>query len=99
MRENREELGLEAMDFRHFYTTDFFQQSAFHQTPLQVLSIYYSFHVNDPEAVRVVREPFHGITGPGDQEAFRWLSIKEGAEDALTLPIDRVVWRMLRAVA
>ena len=40
VREIREEIGVEALDPVHFYTTDFFQQSAFHTTPMQVVSVY-----------------------------------------------------------
>ena len=39
VREIREEMGLEALDPQHFYTTDFFQQSSFHSTPMQVVSV------------------------------------------------------------
>lgn len=96
VREVREELGVEAFDVEHFYTTDFFQQSAFHGSPLQVVSVYYTFRVPDEGQIRVVAEPFEGITGVGDQEVFRWASLTRRAEDAVTLPIDRVVWRMLQ---
>lgn len=96
VREIREELGVEAKDVEHFYTTDFFQQSAFHPTPLQVVSVYYTFRVADAGAITVVSEPFQGISGPGDQEVFRWLKLQGSTEEDLSLPIDRVVWRMLR---
>lgn len=39
-RELREELGCEIEIVKHFYTTDFFQQSAFHDDH-QLISIYY----------------------------------------------------------
>lgn len=97
VREIREELGVEALELRHFYTTDFFQQSAFHDRPLQVVSVYYAFTVRDPEAIPVVLEPFAGIAGVIDQEVFRWLELARSAETDLSLPIDRHVWRMLRA--
>lgn len=96
IREVREEICVEAMDLAHFYTTDFFQQSAFHSTPMQVVSVYYTFRVADPAAIPVVNEPFTGINGPGDQEVFRWLRIEGGREEDLSLPIDKVVWRMVR---
>ena len=96
IREIREEIGVEALDPVHFYTTDFFQQSSFHRTPMQVVSVYYTFRVADPAAIPVIEVPFTGITGTGDQEVFRWLRIEGGREDDLTLPIDRVVWGMLR---
>lgn len=97
VREVREEIGLAAHDVAHFYTTDFFQQSTFHSTPMQVVSVYYTFRVADPAAIPVVSVPFGGLTGPQDQEVFRWLPLAEAVEEDLTLPIDRHVWRMLRA--
>jgi ADP-ribose pyrophosphatase YjhB (NUDIX family) len=97
VREIREEIGVEALDLRHFYTTDFFQQSAFHDRPLQVVSVYYVFTVPDPEAIPVVQGPFAGIAGGSDQEVFRWIDLASSVEEDLTLPIDRHVWRLLRA--
>lgn len=96
IREIREEIGMEALEVEHFYTTDFFQQSAFHSTPLQVVSVYYTFSVADPEAIPVVDVPYMGIMGPGDQEVFRWAPLAQAAEEAVSLPIDRHVWRLLR---
>lgn len=96
VREVREEIGVEAFGVEHFYTTDFFQQSAFHSVPLQVVSVYFTFRVADAAAIPVVEEPFQGITGPGDQEVFRWVPLGLPAEEAVTLPIDRHVWRMLK---
>lgn len=96
IREVREEMGIEALDPHHFYTTDFFQQSSFHSSPMQVVSVYYTFRVADPDAIPVVQVPFTGITGPGDQEVFRWLRIEGSNPEELSLTIDRVVWGMVR---
>ncbi|HRH36833.1 MAG TPA: NUDIX domain-containing protein [Flavobacteriales bacterium] len=96
VREIREEIGIEAFNVHHFYTTDFFQQSAFHTTPMQVVSVYYTFNVKDPLAIPVVVDPFAGIGDAGDQEVFRWLRLEGSKEEDLSLPIDRVVWRMLK---
>ncbi len=96
IREIHEEIGVEAFDPEHFYTTDFFQQSAFHAEPMQVVSVYFTFRVAEPQAIPVVHVPFSGIRGPGDQEVFRWLKLEESKEEDLSLPIDRAVWRMLR---
>jgi len=97
VREIREEIGVDAFDVEHFYTTDFFQQSAFHSTPLQVVSVYFTFRVAQAEAIPVVEQPFHGVVGDSDQEVFRWASLAQRAEDAVSLPIDQVAWRMLQA--
>ena len=97
VREIREELGVDAFDLEHVYTTDFFQQSAFHTDPMQVVSVNYTFQVSDPAAIRVVAEPFAGLAGPGDEEVFRWIDMRTAQEEDFTLPIDRVVMGMLLA--
>jgi 8-oxo-dGTP diphosphatase len=95
VREIREEIGVEAFDPRHFYTTDFFQQSTFHSTPMQVVSVYYTFNVPDTTAIPVVEIPFEGLVNTGDQERFRWIELATAAADHVTLPIDQVVLRLL----
>ncbi len=95
VREVREELGVDAFDLEHFYTTDFFQQSAFHSTPMQVVSVYYRFRTTDPAGLRVVTEPFAGIGEGADHEVFRWLPLEDARIEDVSLPIDRVVLRML----
>lgn len=96
IREIREEIGVEAKGLVHFYTTDFFQQSTFHERPMQVLSVYYTFRVADPELLPTMAEPFFGVAEDPDQEVFRWLDLATSRADDLSLPIDRVVWGMLR---
>jgi ADP-ribose pyrophosphatase YjhB (NUDIX family) len=96
VREIREEIGVVATHLQHFYTTDFFQQSTFHAAPMQVLSVYYTFQVADPGAIPVVSEPFLNVEEDPDQEVFRWLRLEGGREADLSLPIDRVVWALLR---
>lgn len=95
VREIQEEIGVEAFDVRHFYTTEFFQQSAFHSGPMQVVSVYFTFRVSDPAALPVVGTPFKDSNG--DQEVFRWLDIAHAVEEDLSLPIDRVVLGLLKA--
>lgn len=96
VREIREEIGVEASVLQHFYTTDFFQQSTFHERPMQVVSVYYTFSVADPGAIPVVAVPFQGVEGLHDREVFRWQALNDHREDVLSLPIDRVVWTLLR---
>lgn len=95
VREVREEIGIEAIDLQHFYTTDFFQQSSFHSSPMQVVSVYYRFSVQDPGLIPVAVEPFNGEVAAAEQEVFRWVPVEGAADRVLTLPIDRVVWDML----
>lgn len=91
-REIREELGMEAKRLKHFYTTDFFQPSAFHVED-QIVSIYYTFEVDDPGAIKN-GEPPPG--GEGEwQQRLRWLPLADAKVEDVDLPIDRVVMRMV----
>ena len=95
IREIREEIGVEARSLKHFYTTDFFQQSSFHSGPMQVISVFYTFQVDDAASIPVVQQAFQGMTDRGGQELFRWLPLKGDGETVLSLPIDRHVWELL----
>ncbi len=91
VREIQEELGVEAFGLDHFYTTDFFQRSAFHDDEVQVVSVYYTFHVKDPTRIGAKTEPFAFDEEKEGAEAFRWLDLSRAKEEDVTLPIDRVV--------
>jgi 8-oxo-dGTP diphosphatase len=88
-RECLEELGQEIEVLGHFYTTDFFQRSAFNESH-QLISIYY--------LIKTV-EPFRATTGNGpkaNNETFRWIPLdKLNAED-FRFPIDKKVAERLR---
>lgn len=82
-REWMEELGLEIDVLGHYYTTDFFQKSAFDDS--QVISIYYLVKAAAGAAIaNIVPE-----------ERTYWMPVSELCEDVFTLPIDRVVGGML----
>src|ERR1041384_2435873 len=78
-REWMEELGLEIEVLRHYYTTDFYQKSAFDDS--QVISIYYL----------VKAAPDGLISNAVAEERTYWMPLAELCEDTFTLPIDRVV--------
>lgn len=83
-REWREELGIDITVLRHFYTTDFFQPSAYDDS--QVISIYYLVSGPDPLAA---------ITNQVDGERTYWMELREVSADTFSLPIDKVVGGML----
>lgn len=84
-REWKEELGQDITVEEHFYTTDFFQHSAYDDS--QVISIYY----------RVSADATQPIVNHVAGERTYWLPLAEVNEDTFTLPIDRVVGGMLAA--
>ncbi|MGC8864706.1 MAG: NUDIX domain-containing protein [Bacteroidales bacterium] len=93
-REIREELGQYPLIGEHFYTTDFFQPSWFVQPPAQLISIYYFIDLPHPELIQVASKPFAFETVEGAQ-SFRYLPLT-ASEEVFTLPVDRVVWRLLK---
>jgi len=82
-REWREELDLDIEVLGHFYTTDFFQPSAFDDS--QVISIYYLVQADASLPLKNLQ---------ANERSF-WLPLNELSEDSFTLPIDRLVGRML----
>ncbi len=87
-REWQEELGTDIEVLEHFYTTDFFQKSAFH-TDTQILSIYYRVLPKGAVGVKLNSKPEEGI------EAFRKVSVANLSEDDVTWPIDKRVVELL----
>jgi 8-oxo-dGTP diphosphatase len=93
-REFMEECNL-AIDVKaHYYTTDFFQQSAFRPTD-QLISIYYKVEpLQFP--IEINLEPFT-VQEYGKTETlhFKWVSLASLKPEQLTFPIDKLVCEML----
>ena len=99
-REMKEDLNLEVEIGEHIYTTDFYQKSAFNPAH-QIVSIYYFVNPLEKIAVDFKEKLFdfepHQIADPnGEAEVFRLINWNEFNEEAVTLPIDKVVAAMLK---
>ena len=84
VREWKEELGLDIHVLDHFYTTDFFQASAYDNS--QVISIYYMVTSAVPAVI---------INHVANERTY-WMDVKEVSPDTFTLAIDKVVGGMLQ---
>ncbi|MBC7554015.1 MAG: NUDIX domain-containing protein [Taibaiella sp.] len=82
-REWLEELGLAVEVGAHYYTTDFFQASAFDNS--QVISIYYKVLADVPQK----------ITNNIGNERTYWIPMDEVNPDIFTLAIDKIIGGML----
>ena len=96
-REFKEEMDLTIEVGEHFYSTDYFQLSAFHPEQ-QIISIYY--YVEALEAIKAPlrekefdfdEEQLKIYRDSGETETFRFVNWDNFSEDAVTLPIDKVV--------
>jgi len=92
-REFREELGIEIQNIAHFYTTDFFQVSAF-ATDEQLISIYYK--VRSKQEALILQNQNSLDIDEGDEHTFVWQGIEELTENDVTYPIDKLVVKMLK---
>lgn len=102
-REFMEEMNLAVEVGEHFYTTDFFQPSAFRKGD-QIMSIYYKVKALEPITAPIRSQPFQFderelqvYNNTGQTETFRFINLTEFSDEALTLPIDKIVARMVLA--
>jgi ADP-ribose pyrophosphatase YjhB (NUDIX family) len=101
-REFKEEMDLNVEVGEHIYTTDFFQMSAFNPEH-QIISIYYF-----AEALEPIRAPLRDslfdfdeqqmkvYKDTGETETFRFINWNEFSENSVSLPIDKVVAKLLK---
>lgn len=99
-REFKEETGLDVIVGEHIYTTDYYQQSAFNPND-QIISIYYFVHANDVSGLNIKTKVFDFELDQiadikGQSEVLRWIEWNDFNEDAVSLPIDKIVVRMLK---
>jgi len=85
MREFLEETALNVEVIEHFYTTDFFQVSAFDENH-QVISIYYLVQSDELNSMRPIdpQEP---------NQKFKWVELCDLTEEHFTFPIDKKLVR------
>ena len=93
-RECMEELGREVEVQEHFYTTDFFQPSAFNDQQ-QVISIYYFISMNDPGKLDVKQRAFDFTEEQEEAQIFRWVDLDALSPEDFTFPIEKKVAGLL----
>jgi len=103
-REFLEEMNLRVEVGEHIYTTDYFQMSAFNPEH-QIISIYYY-----AKALEEIKVPLRDKLFDFDEkqmaiyqqkneiETFRFIDWEKFSEESVTLPIDKIVANMVRAV-
>ncbi len=99
-REFMEETGLDVEIGEHIYTTDFFQISAFNNKD-QIISIYYAVKATTPVILESKTKlfdfaPHQTADSNGEAEVFRWIEWSELSENDMSLPIDKVVIRLIK---
>jgi len=93
-RECREELNQEPVSLEHFYTTDFFMQSAFREED-QIISVYYTVKLPYPEQIKIAEKKFGFVKEEHGAQIFRWVPINTLTQEEVTFPIDKHVVGLL----
>lgn len=93
-REALEEFGQPIEVIEHFYTTDFFQESFFHENT-QLISIFYRIKLLEPIKFKISNKPFDFEMKDGNF-SFRWKSIKNLEENDFTFPVEKYVCKLLK---
>ena len=98
-REFKEETNLDVTIGEHIYTTDYYQVSAFNKDH-QIVSVYYWVLVEEPiqlhtktKAFDFTPEQVADVTA--SCEVNRWIEWDELDENSVSLPIDKIVVRMI----
>ena len=101
-REFIEELDLKVQVLDHLYTTDFFQESAFRHGD-QILSIYYLVKPLEEIKARISSLTFDfdekqilQYEEKQEVETFRFINWEDVSEESVTLPIDKVVVKLIK---
>ena len=102
-REFKEEMDLEIHVGDHIYTTDYFQISAFNPAH-QIISIYYFAHPLEEIKAPLRQKPFDFdeqqlavYAEKSETETFRFINWDDFSEESVSLPIDKIVAKMLKS--
>jgi 8-oxo-dGTP diphosphatase len=101
-REFKEEMDLAIEVGDHLYTTDFYQVSAFNPAH-QIISIYYTATALEPIKVPLRNKPFDFdeeqlriYEQRNEIETFRFISWNDFSDETVTLPIDKIVAKLVK---
>ena len=101
-REFKEELDLDIEVGEHLYTTDYYQQSAFNPAH-QIISIYYFVEPKEVITVPLRDKPFDFdeeqmkiYHRTSETETFRFIDWERFSAEEMTLPIDKIVAKLLK---
>ncbi len=104
IREFKEEMNLNVEVGEHIYTTDYFQLSAFNPNH-QIISIYYF-----AKALEEIKAPLRNkefdfdeqqlsvYESTGETETFRFIAWENFSAESVTLPIDKIVAKIVKKI-
>ncbi|HEY0029811.1 MAG TPA: NUDIX domain-containing protein [Bacteroidia bacterium] len=94
-REFMEETNNAVEVVEHFYTTDYFQVSAYNKSH-QIISIYYLVKPVSTFQLKSTEKVFDFGPDKRYEQTFRWIPLSSISENDFTLPIDKMVGKKLQ---
>jgi 8-oxo-dGTP diphosphatase len=94
IREFDEETGLDINVIEHFYTTDFFQSSAFKPND-QLISVYYKVAAKNDWRTVKLEDQVLNIGNRTELLRFEWVELHQLNRELMTFPIDKFVCNKL----
>lgn len=94
-REFMEEVQIELSSFDHFYTTEGYFPSAFHNPPKQVLSIYYKVSTEELDQIKIGDPGNNSLLKENEDQILYWCDLDKLKSEGLELPIDKIVLEKL----
>lgn len=93
-REFVEECEADVDVLSHFYTTDFYEKSAFNDS--QLISVYYLVKEKTPLQL-AFKDTIYDFDGEGELlQAFRWVKIEDLDLESITFKTDKTVAQLLK---
>lgn len=95
VREFEEETLMKVRVIQHFYTTDFFQKSAFSDEE-QLISVYYLVELIEGSKYMQSTDKKFDFKDQEGAQNFRWVHKSEISESHFSFPVDQVVAELIR---
>lgn len=94
-REFMEEVSIKLSHTEHFYTTEDYISSAFHNPPKQVLCIYYKVQTQEIGKIKVGNPKQTELLKKDQDQILYWCPIEDLVNQGIELPTDKHVINLL----
>lgn len=90
-REFREEVDISLSKSEHFYTSEEYVKSAFHNPPKQVICIYYLVETEEIDKIKIGNPKQTKTLVKDEDQILYWCPLDKLKEQGIELPLDKLV--------
>lgn len=96
-REFREEVDISLSKVVHFYTSEEYIESAFHNPPKQVICVYYLVETDEIDQIKISDRSKTETLIKDEDQILYWCPLEKLKEQGIELPLDKLVIEKLLA--